>query len=393
MRSKCLLLVKIQIQNLGLKKKWGVKQIFLAAIYVMLLVMLASYSFGLAFGLGFLGMEELVPGCAVILPGIVTFFFSMLKTNGILFAYKDYEMLMSLPVPTRTVIASRFLLMYLFHLGMTAFVLVPMGIGYFLWAESSVMAVLIWITGIFLIPLIPTTAATLVGAGIIFISARFRRANAVSTVLTVLLTMSVLIASFGSTAVIPEEGFTPEQIGMIGKALRDSIYQMYPPANWFFRGVTGAGLMVFLSVCCFVSGSVSDFCCACIKKLQKNKYRIDDTSDKGELSSRENYSKTSGDGDLPKGDKAVFWFYHLLCEYGNRCAHESDVGSGVILCVRCRSKADARSADSRTDVEGNPPTDSWGIDHDDMYDKCFPVPGREKSVDSQITSNYEGRNL
>lgn len=54
MRSKCLLLVKIQIQNLGLKKKWGVKQIFLAAIYVMLLVMLASYSFGLAFGLGFL---------------------------------------------------------------------------------------------------------------------------------------------------------------------------------------------------------------------------------------------------------------------------------------------------------------------------------------------------
>lgn len=245
MRSKCLLLVKIQIQNLGLKKKWGVKQIFLAAIYVMLLAMLASYSFGLAFGLGFLGMEELVPGCAVILPGIVTFFFSMLKTNGILFAYKDYEMLMSLPVPTRTVIASRFLLMYLFHLGMTAFVLVPMGIGYFLWAESSVMAVLIWITGIFLIPLIPTAAATLVGAGIIFISARFRRANAVSTVLTVLLTMAVLIASFGSTAVIPEEGFTPEQIGMIGKALRDSIYQMYPPANWFFRGVTGAGLMDF----------------------------------------------------------------------------------------------------------------------------------------------------
>lgn len=245
MRSKCLLLVKIQIQNLGLKKKWGVKQIFLAAIYLMLLVMLASYSFGLAFGLGFLEMEELVPGCAVILPGIVTFFFSMLKTNGILFAYKDYEMLMSLPVPTRTVIASRFLLMYLFHLGMTAFVLVPMGIGYFLWAERSVMTVLIWITGIFLIPLIPTTAATLVGAGIIFISARFRRANAVSTVLTVLLTISVLIASFGSTAVIPEEGFTPEQIGMIGKALKDSIYQMYPPANWFFRGVTGAGLMDF----------------------------------------------------------------------------------------------------------------------------------------------------
>ncbi|MBS4980111.1 MAG: hypothetical protein KHZ72_01890 [Lachnospiraceae bacterium] len=246
MRSKCLLLVKIQIQNLTPKKKWGAKQIFLAAMYVVLLAMLASYSFGLAFGLGLIGMEEIVPGCAVMLPGIVIFFFTMLKANGVLFAYKDYEMLMSLPVPTRTVIESRFLLMYLFHLGMTAFVLVPMGIGYFLWAQKSAMAILMWIAGIFLVPLIPTAAATLVGAGIIFISARFRSANAVSTVLTVLFCMTVLTASFGSTAVIPEEGFTPEQIGTVSKMLADSIYQIYPPAKWFSVGVAETDLTAFL---------------------------------------------------------------------------------------------------------------------------------------------------
>lgn len=141
MKNKCLLLLKVQIQNMAPKKKWGAKQIFLAAMYGILLAMLASYSFGLSFGLGFLKMEEIVPGCAVIVPGIVIFFFTMLKTNGIMFAYKDYDMLMALPIPTRTVIASRFLLMYLFNLGITTFVLVPMGVGYFLWVKKSVMAV------------------------------------------------------------------------------------------------------------------------------------------------------------------------------------------------------------------------------------------------------------
>lgn len=214
MKSKCLLLLKVQIQNLAPKKKWGAKQVFLAAMYGILLAMLASYSFGLSFGLGFLNMEKLVPGCAVVVPGLVIFFFTMLKTNGIMFGYKDYDMLMALPVPTRTVIASRFLLLYLFHLGITAFVLVPMGVGYFLWAEKSVLAVVMWMLGILLVPLIPTVAATL--------------------------------ASFGSTAVIPEEGFTPEQIGAVGEMLSEEIYRMYPPARWFSGGILSGNVLLFL---------------------------------------------------------------------------------------------------------------------------------------------------
>ncbi len=246
MKSKCLLLLKVQIQNLAPKKKWGAKQVFLAAMYGILLAMLASYSFGLSFGLGFLNMEELVPGCAVVVPGLLIFFFTMLKTNGIMFGYKDYDMLMALPVPTRTVIASRFLLLYLFHLGITAFVLVPMGVGYFLWAEKSVLAVVMWMLGIFLVPLIPTVAATLAGAVIIFISSRFRGANAVSTILTVLFCVAVLLVSFGSTAVIPEEGFTPEQIGAVGEMLSEEIYRMYPPARWFAGGILSGNVLLFL---------------------------------------------------------------------------------------------------------------------------------------------------
>lgn len=246
MKNKCLLLLKVQIQNMAPKKKWGAKQIFLAAMYGILLAMLASYSFGLSFGLGFFKMEEIVPGCAVIVPGIVIFFFTMLKTNGIMFAYKDYDMLMALPIPTRTVIASRFLLMYLFNLGITTFVLVPMGVGYFLWVKKSVMAVFLWIAGIFLIPLIPTVAATLAGTVIIFISSRFRGANAVSTILTVLFCMTVLFASFGSTAVIPEDGFTPEEISVVGKILSDEIYRIYPPARWFAGGILRGSVLQFL---------------------------------------------------------------------------------------------------------------------------------------------------
>lgn len=148
----------------------------------------------------------------------------------------------------------------------------------------------------------------------------------------------------------------------------------------------------FLSVCCFVSGSVSDFCCACIKKLQKNEYRIDDTSDKGELSSRENYSKTSGDGDLPKGDKAVFGST-IYCV---------NMGIGVLMSLML---AVASFFVSDADLKR-----MLGVQiPEQMLKGILPLilgalimmtcttsvslSPREKSVDSQITSNYEGRNL
>ena len=78
----------------------------------------------LAYGLGSMGMAEVIPSYGLAITGLITLFFTALKTNGVLFAYKEYDMVMSLPVKTSSVIASRFLTMYVLNLLLTAVILI-----------------------------------------------------------------------------------------------------------------------------------------------------------------------------------------------------------------------------------------------------------------------------
>jgi len=93
-------------------------------------VVLSGYCTALAFGYTYLGLSELIPGIALVVSSLFTLFFTTFKANGELFHYKDYDMLMSLPFPVRTVINSRFLNMYLWNTFITVLIMLPMGIVY-----------------------------------------------------------------------------------------------------------------------------------------------------------------------------------------------------------------------------------------------------------------------
>ena len=131
----------------------------------------------LAYGLGSMGMAEVIPSYGLAITGLITLFFTALKTNGVLFAYKEYDMVMSLPVKTSSVIASRFLTMYVLNLLLTAVILIPMGIGYVIWAGPGFGFYPAWILGILAAPLIPTTLAALLGTLIYFFLRDFKYAN------------------------------------------------------------------------------------------------------------------------------------------------------------------------------------------------------------------------
>lgn len=115
-KSKCWLLFKTQMKNeFGRSLKSKGRKITSFAVGLVIL-MIAFYAYMLAYGLGSMGMEEVIPSYGVAITGLITLFFTALKTNGVLFAYKEYDMMMSFPVKTSTVIASRFLTMYVLNL-------------------------------------------------------------------------------------------------------------------------------------------------------------------------------------------------------------------------------------------------------------------------------------
>jgi ABC-2 type transport system permease protein len=112
-----------------------------------------------------------------------------------------------------------------------------------------------WIVGIFLICLIPTTVAAIFGAGITAISSKFRYASAIATILSIV--FIVVIFVFSMTATTADTGLgemfdteigsiEEEVFSTMAPILSDSLNQVYPPAKLFTKAVVNGSINSFL---------------------------------------------------------------------------------------------------------------------------------------------------
>ena len=166
MQNKLWTILKIQFLNQsGLnqlryennKKKRGQSVTVLIGI-TLLGIILVGFSSLIGFGYGIMGMAEVIPGFALTMVSLVTLIFSFLKTSGYLFAFQDYDMLMSLPLSVKTIVTGKFLYMYLNNLLFSLAVMLPMGSAYLIYSFSLSFAVkaaacLMWIVAAVLAPL------------------------------------------------------------------------------------------------------------------------------------------------------------------------------------------------------------------------------------------------
>jgi len=262
-KNLCWLLVKNRlIAQLGINvfryekdtRKRNSKIATTAAI-IIFLITIVGYCGGMAYGYAYLGLTELIPGIALVISSLITLFFTMFKANGELFGFKDYDMVMSLPVPVRTIINSRFLNMYFWNTFITLLVMFPMGIVYASFAKSSLGFYIMWLVGIFLTCLIPTTVAAIFGAVITAIASKFRYASAVSTILCIAFVVVFMV--FSMTAMTSDTGlgemFSSETGNIDVKAfsamapvISDSLNHVYPPAKLFTEAVVNGSIGSFL---------------------------------------------------------------------------------------------------------------------------------------------------
>lgn len=239
MKNKCILLLKTQLINEFTGKNRSKGRTAAQIGIGLVVVMAAVYSFMMAYGLGSIGLSSLIPGYTVALTSILMLFFTAVKTNGVLFAYKEYDFLMSVPVKTGTVIASRFLTMYLLNTLLAALVMLPMGAGYVICNMPGILFYAQWIIGILIVPLIPTTLAAMLGTLIILFSTRFKYANAVVTILSITVVAAVLILSMNAGKLETAE-IDVSQVQTLGDAVLVQIHRLYPPARLYSESINGS---------------------------------------------------------------------------------------------------------------------------------------------------------
>lgn len=179
-----------------------------------------------------LGALELILGVAAVAGALVTVVTSIVSAPNTLFTFRDFDQVLSLPIPVSTVAFSRLLKLALRNLLFLCVVLIPAGVAYGRSAATGGGFALRYALLTLLAPLLPITAAAALGTLIAKVGLAFRRTNGVRIVLSFLVMLAALALSFNIQPIV--EGFSE-----IGVQLKESLYAAYPPARWFTKAALG----------------------------------------------------------------------------------------------------------------------------------------------------------
>lgn len=258
MQSKLWTVLKIQFLNqsglnelrYGNDKKKRYASVAMLVAMIVVAVIVVGMSFMIGIGYGAMGMLEVLPGFALAAVSMITFFFSLLKANAYLFAFQEYDMLMSLPLSVKTVISSKFIYMYLNDLLFSLGVMIPMGSAYLMWADvhsvaETLLIVVMWLVTALFAPLIPMTAASIFGALVAAIGSKSRFKVVIQVVL-ILALMCCLFAFnfFLNTTGNEEELF--QKMEDIANVTKGMPHRFYPVTILFDTAVNRLKILPFL---------------------------------------------------------------------------------------------------------------------------------------------------
>lgn len=230
-----------------------------AAVLIGLLFM--AYLGLMAVGLALVGLARVLPALAVTLGSLAGVVFTFFKANGTLFGFKDYDLVMSLPVSRRMVVASRMATLMGMAIALAACAMTPLYIVYFLMVPSSAFSIAAAVLSICLAPLAPTALATFASYAITWVAARFRHASLAYVVLGMAAILAFVGACFALSASASNMSTADavETVEQVGLALERSIADTYPPAAWAGAAVVHGSPLAFAGFTVFSLG-VSGLC-------------------------------------------------------------------------------------------------------------------------------------
>lgn len=219
----------ISKKNRNIKKR---SPFFIVGI-VSLLLLFAGMSFFYSYMLGYnfkiLGTMELLPELMMALTCIITILTTINKVKGTLFGFKDYDLVMSLPVKTSNIVASRLLLLYLLNILFTLVVMIPNTIAYGILVNPSPAFYIISLVVMLFIPLVPMIVATIIGTIIAVIASRFRHSNLANLIIAIGFFAAYMFFIFAADST--------EKMGEITTAITNQVDAMYPLARMFRMAV------------------------------------------------------------------------------------------------------------------------------------------------------------
>ncbi len=207
----------------------------------LLYLILVAYCVATSIGYGSLGLTDMIPSLCALTISVAGFLLTLLKTNGYLFNFKEYDMLMSLPFTSKAVAACKFFYMYIKSLPLTVIIAFSMLVGYGYYAAPKLYVYPVWMIMALILPIIPMLIAAFLGFLIARIGAEFKRKNVVQTVLTFAFTLLALALRFIIEDLI-KSGEMEDVMTQASDGIR-GVVSVYLPAFWFTEAVEQGSLV------------------------------------------------------------------------------------------------------------------------------------------------------
>ena len=242
------LITKVQLRTLfnikvkGNKRSYSnsIVSILGAILFCFIGFVVFGYCYGIGLMLNDINMTDFLPTLVMVFTVILMFITSVQKIKGILFGFKDYELIMSLPVKYTNIVISRLFLLFLYNFVFSLVIGIPSMIAYGILRSPSVIFYFTSMVLIFIIPLIPIVLSSFIGLIIAIFSERFKYSNLVNMVVSIGFVSAFLFASFGSS------NSSPEQLFDMINTLKIKLYYVYPLARFYDLAVVEGSIVNLL---------------------------------------------------------------------------------------------------------------------------------------------------
>lgn len=276
-----LLLLRVQILALvnslaparsgGKQRRTATRIILVLAAGLLLAGLAVIYMIGLGISLVEMGLTDAIPVFAVLLGSIAGVVFTFMKANGTLFGMTDYDLVLSLPISCRTVVVSRMAALFGTATVLGAVLMVPLYVVYFSAAPVTAIGLVAAVASALLAPAILTSLATFASFALTAIAARFRHANLVYIVFSLVAVTAFIIGSYAFSFSV-QAGSDADtarlfaDMGATAEMVQDGMAHAYPPAGLVAQAVTAGSLPALLA---FIACSLA-VPAACLEIMQRN---------------------------------------------------------------------------------------------------------------------------
>ncbi len=226
------------------KKKTGALYAGFAFFIILMSALSYFYSYLTGMGLRQFGSIELLPSLFMSLTSIIVLFTSIYKVKGTLFGFKDYDMVMSLPVSNSQIVASRLILLYAINIMFVLIIMIPMMIAYGILIRPGMGFYTFSILMLFFVPLIPIIIASFLGTILTYLSMRFRYSNIVYMGFSFILLIAMIVLPYFL-------GDSEQALVEISQDINKQINNIYPLTELYYKAVVKGSitsLIIFIGV-------------------------------------------------------------------------------------------------------------------------------------------------